>query len=84
MSDANEISYDNAETWHPIELAVTGRVVDGENIVGVNFASDDDELSQYVDSSHQLVMLIPIVADDPLVGQLRRQGPDYLLMVNIN
>lgn len=84
MSDSTEISYDNAETWQPIELAVTGRIVDGDSITGVNFASDDETLAQYVDSSQQLVLLIPDISDDPLVGQLRRQGPDYLLIVNTN
>lgn len=76
-----QLSLDRGDTFADVELTVTGRHVDGASLLGLLFTTDA-AIAEYVDTMQELCLLVPDVSDDPLVGVLRRQGADYLLVVN--
>lgn len=81
MNDA-QLSIDNGNEWRDCDLIVTGRITNGISLLGINFTSEDQDLPRFVDREESpIVLLVPDVSDDPLVGHLHRQGPDYLLKV---
>lgn len=82
LSQHNQLSWDNGDTFSDVDLSITGRIYSGHDIIGINFTSDNEDLPRFVDAiDSPLVLLVPEVCDDPLVGILHRQGTDYLLKV---
>lgn len=79
-SDLVRLSLDDGSTWEPFRVLITGQTVDGVQLTGVNFQCDTS-LESLVDSPTTIVISAPAISDEPLIGQLHRQGPDYLLIL---